>query len=357
MEPVKHRIVISLQDQNGRTLYYTDKGDFSCSDWEAKTYCSRGIHSALHQLNRNKEVKRLKKEGFELKAIDKLDKRQESNLAALRRETQNPDPEPLVPEPIEYLDFGVPLSFGYTAEYLPQKSVTRRDWKVSHANKFINAFERAGAGDKKLRVPAVDKAYHRGGKQIGWAILSHAPYKEALKDMPRVDLVAEGGMCKSVNEFVTKYFKGDLEKEVWVVGFRFQPLEDERLLDAEVCNPVSEPIQYSFATDTAEKTPKSQNLEVLTSSKSDEHGTPHFLAYAAREVLGEINLDPMSNPKAQKIIRAQKFYTKEENGLTKPWIGRIWLNPAFSLADEAVAKLIGAYEVGICPEALLLIKA
>ncbi|WP_445300328.1 MULTISPECIES: DNA N-6-adenine-methyltransferase, partial [unclassified Microcoleus] len=95
----------------------------------------------------------------------------------------------------------------------------------------------------------------------------------------------------------------------------------------------------------------------MTSSKTDEHGTPHFLAQAAREVLETIDLDPMSNHAAQKIIRAQKFYTKEEDGLTKPWIGRIWLNPAFSLADEAVAKLIGAYEVGICPEALLLIKA
>lgn len=257
----------------------------------------------------------------------------------------------------EYLDLGIPLSFAYTAQYLPKKSVTRREWKDSHASTFIKAFERAAADGKKLRVPAIDKAYYAGGKQIGWVILSHAPYKETLKDMPRVDLVAEGGMCSSVKEFATKYFKGDLEKEVWVIGFRFQSLENESLLDVEACNPVPEPIQNSFATDSAEKAPKSRNLEILTSSKSDEHGTPHFLAYAAREVLGEIDLDPMSNPEAQKIIRAHTFYTEKQDGLTKPWIGRIWLNPAFSRADEAVAKLIGAYEVGICSEALLLIKA
>lgn len=257
---------------------------------------------------------------------------------------------------MEYFDFGTPLSFGHTAQYLPQKSVTRRDWKDSHAKKFINAFERATADGKRLRIPAIDKAYHRGGKQIGWVILTHAPYKETLKDMPQVDLVAEGGMCKSVEEFIDQYFKGDLEKEVWVIGFRFQSSE-KALLDVEACNLVPEPIQYSFATDSAEKIPKSKTLETLTSHKNDEHGTPHFLAYTARELLGEIDLDPMSNATAQKVIRATKHYTKKEDGLTKPWIGKIWLNPAFSLADEAVKKLIEAYEVGVCSEALLLIKA
>jgi len=258
----------------------------------------------------------------------------------------------------KYLDFGKPISFGYTAQYLNTKTVTRRDWKDTYAAQFVRAFERAEAVGKKLRLPAIDKAYYAGGKQIGWLVLSHAPYKEKLKNMPQVDLVAEGGMCNSVKEFATKYFKGDLEKEVWVLGFRFQQLEvSKSLLDAEACDPVPEPIQNSFATDSAEKPPKSKTLETLTSAKSDEHGTPHFLAQAVREVLGTIDLDPMSNPAAQKIIQAKNFYTKEEDGLTKPWIGRIWLNPAFSLADEAVAKLIGACEVGICPEALLLIKA
>jgi len=257
---------------------------------------------------------------------------------------------------MKYLDFGKPISFGFTAQYLPNKTVTRRDWKDGYAKQFIRAFEQAVATGKQLRVPAIDKAYYAGGKQIGWLVLSHAPYKEALKDMPCVDLVAEGAMCTSVKEFATKYFKGDLDKEVWVIGFKFQATS-KSLIDVETYNPVPEPIQNSFATDSSEKTPKSKTLETLTSAKSDEHGTPYFLAQAAREVLGEINLDPMSNPVAQKIIQAQNFYTKKEDGLTKPWIGRIWLNPAFSKADEAVAKLIGAYEAGICPEALLLIKA
>jgi hypothetical protein len=42
---------------------------------------------------------------------------------------------------------GLSISFGWTAQYLPDKTVTRRDWKDSHTQKFIKAFER---GDRLI---------------------------------------------------------------------------------------------------------------------------------------------------------------------------------------------------------------
>jgi hypothetical protein len=345
---------------------------------------------------------------------------------------------------MEYLDFGTPISFGYTAQYLPQKSVTRRDWKQSHVSKFIKAFERTTTDGKNLRVPALDKAFHAGGKQIGWLILTEAPYKEALKNMPEVDLIAEGGMCATVKEFTDKYFKGELDKEVWVIRFRFQELssksssdidpiqeviedtwtlwekeycawlknakwcihegENKRIeaflpgtktlrlegmkegakycaiwevsectydfngfplpvicnspyiqasIDKKSCDPAPE---TKNSPDIA-KNPKSRNLEVLTSSKSDEHFTPISIIQAAHEVSGTIDLDPMSCCTANKTVRAAKFYDKKADGLKHPWSGKIWLNPAFSLANEAVAKLLYHYLMGDVTEALLLLKA
>lgn len=260
---------------------------------------------------------------------------------------------------MNYLDFGTPISFGYTAQYLPQKSVTRRDWKDSHAAKFIRAYERAAANGEELRVPAIDKGYHADGKQIGWAILTEIPYKEKLKDMPEADLVAEGGMCSTVSEFAAKYFKEDLDKETWVVRFKFQAIETETHAPepGTALAASRRGKNLPTITDSLSEINVGRNLKILTSAKSDEHGTPHFLVEAAREVMGAIDLDPMSNLEAQEIIQAQRFYTKEDDGLTKPWIGRIWLNPAFSLADEAVAKLIEACEVGLATDAILLIKA
>lgn len=104
---------------------------------------------------------------------------------------------------------GLVISFGKTLQYLLHKTVTRRAWKDGHAKKFTNAFDR-----NKL-VKAFDKDRRYGGKQIGWCRLLRAPYKEQLSAMPDEDLIAEGGMCSTVEEFVKHYFKGNSSLEVW----------------------------------------------------------------------------------------------------------------------------------------------
>ena len=115
---------------------------------------------------------------------------------------------------------GLRISFGTTLQYLTCKTVTRRNWKDSHAKKFIKAFEQ-----NKL-IKALNKDIRYGGKQIGWCRLLCAPYKEQLATMPEEDLQAEGGMCSSVEEFVKRYFKGNSSLEVWVVRFQFIELEE-----------------------------------------------------------------------------------------------------------------------------------
>lgn len=104
-------------------------------------------------------------------------------------------------------------------------------------------------------------------------------------------------------------------------------------------------------------TKRNSDLKVLTSAKSDEHNTPKFLIDAARAIMGGIDLDPMTNAIANRTVRAYQIYTKSDNGLSKSWLGRIWLNPPFSLADLAVPKLIASYESGDVFEAVLLLKS
>jgi hypothetical protein len=110
---------------------------------------------------------------------------------------------------------GLIISFGKTLEFLPCKTVTRRTWKDGHAQKFINAFNQ-----NKL-VKAFDKDVRYGGKQIGWCRLSCAPYKEPLCDMPQEDLLAEGGMCGTIGQFIQQYFDSNSRLEVWVIRFEF----------------------------------------------------------------------------------------------------------------------------------------
>src|SRR2546430_17584816 len=71
-------------------------------------------------------------------------------------------------------------------------------------------------------------------------------------------------------------------------------------------------------------------LEALPrEGKSNEWYTPSKYIETAREVLGSIDLDPASCELANRTVKADKYYTKEDDGLSKEWHGNVWLNPPY----------------------------
>jgi len=68
---------------------------------------------------------------------------------------------------------------------------------------------------------------------------------------------------------------------------------------------------------------------VLLESDSPEWWTPAKYIEAVREVMGEIDLDPASCSEANKTVRAKKFYDKQNDGISKAWKGRVFLNPPY----------------------------
>ena len=55
--------------------------------------------------------------------------------------------------------------------------------------------------------------------------------------------------------------------------------------------------------------------------------TPLDIVEAARTAMGSIDLDPATNE--GNHTNAETFFTKNTNGLDKPWNGNVWLNPPY----------------------------
>lgn len=85
---------------------------------------------------------------------------------------------------------------------------------------------------------------------------------------------------------------------------------------------------------------KSQPTLAKHSSENGEHVTPVDIAMAARATLGVIELDPASHELANTVIRAKRILTKEDDGLSMPWSGRVFLNPpGGKLENQSLPKL------------------
>ena len=100
-----------------------------------------------------------------------------------------------------------------------------------------------------------------------------------------------------------------------------------------------------------------KKLAVHHSSESPEHYTPPEIVELVAECLGEIDLDPCSNP--ERTIPAKIHYTAKDDGLSQSWSGTVYMNPPYGDGIEQwVEKLCQEHErAGGVSEAIALVPA
>lgn len=61
----------------------------------------------------------------------------------------------------------------------------------------------------------------------------------------------------------------------------------------------------------------------LFTSNTEEWYTPQDFFESCADEVGGFDLDPCATPENTKC---EKFYTKEDDGLSKEWFGKVWVN-------------------------------
>jgi len=98
------------------------------------------------------------------------------------------------------------------------------------------------------------------------------------------------------------------------------------------------------------------NRSILHSTGEIEWYTPPEWINLARAVMGKIDIDPASNELAQGWVQATTYYTLADDGLDKPWVGRMWMNPPYTKVANWTNKAIAEYDAGTLTEAILLVR-
>jgi hypothetical protein len=103
--------------------------------------------------------------------------------------------------------------------------------------------------------------------------------------------------------------------------------------------------------------PQVERMGVHYSSASDQWNTPAHVVEKVSEMLGGIDLDPCSNEGAPNVP-AESHFTVADNGLSKTWSGKVYMNPPYGDAiPQWTLKLHQEYAAGNVTEAIALLPA
>jgi len=156
----------------------------------------------------------------------------------------------------------------------------------------------------------------------------------------------------------------EIQKEVWTEVVK---THGDNITAAKVQTVVNDWKPVDFEVKEAKSNPMfSPDIEVIIEDKKskahvsnnsgeNEWYTPECYIESAKKVMGNIDLDPASSEIANQTVKANLFYSQEEDGLSKEWFGNVWMNPPYSqpLIFQFITKLVESNKIN---QAIVLVN-
>lgn len=104
---------------------------------------------------------------------------------------------------------------------------------------------------------------------------------------------------------------------------------------------------------------QSKSVRGAVDTDNDDWYTPEEWIELARYSLYGIDLDPFSSDLANQRVKANRYFTQEDNAFEREWKAKsVWMNPPYTrgLVDKAVDKLIEQYAAGNFRSAIVLVN-
>lgn len=95
---------------------------------------------------------------------------------------------------------------------------------------------------------------------------------------------------------------------------------------------------------------------VGNNSGNSEWYTPQEYVDAVRNAMGGIDIDPCSCQAANGVVKATTFYDESDDGLSREWLGRVFVNPPYGdgTVDSFASKLLQELTSGRTAQAVFL---